>query len=820
MPKVDQVATFGRLLRSYRTEIGLTQESLSERSGVSPRTIQEIESGHAQPRRATAIGLADALGLSGLDRDELLGAAAPRPRRRLAATSGGSRDRQGGPDVLSLPAPRAEQATREPALMALPRPAPTNAPWPVSGLLGREADLAAIRNLIIEERQRLVTLTGVGGSGKTRLAVQVALDLLDEFADGVWFVELASMFTPALVPRIVAGALGARELQDVPILDTLIGSLRRKRLLLVLDNCEHLIDACAALAERLLTACPDLSILATSREPVRIAGEQRRPVQPLAVPDLNRVTSFDALAGSPAVRLFVERAQAVDADFSLTEANVCSVAQVCARLDGIPLAIELAASRMGALAVDQLAERLDDSFRVLARGTRTGPTRQQTMQAALDWSYDLLTAAEQAAFRTLSTFAGGFDLEAAERVCSGQWAVGSDERLPTDVLDVLGRLVDTSLVVAEQAAHGRRYRLLEPVRQYAHRLLMTGGEEEGVRSRHASYYAALAERAAPLLRGPEQIAWLERLEAERDNLRAALAWVTEHGEAEDGLRLAAAMAPYWEAHGYLSEGRRWFELVFTAARTDGASRQARMRALMAAAGLAQWQGDLASAETLLAEALASARDLADRHAEAEALGRLSVVYRQQDAVESGLRLSEESLRLSHALADERLIAFGLLNVGVAWLYLDESSRSVTFLDECVLRYRQLGDVRRAAIASTMLGRAALEAGEHDRAALFLREGLIGLKVVVDLGFIVVALMGLSHVCQAQGELRRAAQLFGTAEALRTALAMRPPPRDRAGEQMLLASLREQLTASEFDEAYAAGEAMSLDQVLAEIVGAP
>ena len=407
-------ATFGSLLREHRLSAGLTQDALSERSGVSLRTIQEVEADHARPRRSTVVSLAEALTLPDAARDELLRMAAPRPRRRHAEPSGDAADGRHSPDVVLAPAPSAETIGDEAVLVALPRSTPTNVPWPVSSLLGRETELAVIRDLIGTDRQRLVTLTGVGGSGKTRLAIEVATELLDQFVDGVWFVDLTPTSSPALVPRSVAGALGVREVQAAPILDALLGFLRRKRLLLVLDNCEHLIDACAKLADRLLTACPDLHVLATSREPLRIDGERRWPVQPLAVPDLNGQPTFDALAGTAAVRLFVERARAIDPGFALTEANAASVAQVCARLDGIPLAIELAASRLGVLEVEQVAARLDDAFRLLAGGARGGPTRQQTMEAALTWSYDLLTPAEQATFRVLSVFAGGFTLEAAD----------------------------------------------------------------------------------------------------------------------------------------------------------------------------------------------------------------------------------------------------------------------------------------------------------------------------------------------------------------------------------------------------------------------
>jgi predicted ATPase/transcriptional regulator with XRE-family HTH domain len=810
-------ATFGSLLREHRLAAGLTQEALAERSGVSPRTIQQLEADSVRPRRSTARYLAQALALSGTARDELENAATPMPRRRLSALPDSSDTgpaRRDGGTIVAVPLSQPDDAIREHALVALPRPAPTNVPWPVSSLLGREADLAAIRDLIAVEGQRLVTLTGMGGSGKTRLAVQVAAELLDAFVDGVWFVELAPTSSPTLVPRVVAGALGVREVEHAPILDTLIGHLRRKRLLLVLDNCEHLVDACAELAERLLTACPDLHILATSREPLRVGGEQQRRVQPLAVPDPDDLASFDALAGAPSVRLFVERAQAIDADFRLTEANAASVAQVCARLDGIPLAIELAASRIGVLAVEQLAERLDDSFRVLVGGTRAGSIRQQTMEAALAWSYDLLTAAEQVAFRSLSTCAGGFDLDAADAICSGEDAEAAD------LLDVLGRLVDKSLVVADQAAHGRRYRLLEPVRQYGQRSLLASNEDERARTRHAAYYAALAERVALLLRGPEQIAWLDRLEVERDNLRAALGWIAEREEPEAGLRLAVAMTPYWEAHGYLTEGRRWLKTVLTASRAGGATSAMQMRARIAAGGLAQWQGDFDDAETLLVGALATARDLSDSRSEAMALAWLSAVYRRQGAVERALMLGEESLRLGSKLADETVIAFALLSHGVTLHHHDERDRAVSVLDESLGRFRQLGDARYIAITTTMLGRIILVAGEHERAAVMLREAVLALKAVGDQGFLVEALAGCARVAQVQGELGRAVMWLAASVALREALGMSCPAPTHKQDLSFRASLQAQLTAAEFDENYALGEAMSLDQVLAEIVAAP
>jgi predicted ATPase len=622
---------------------------------------------------------------------------------------------------------------------------------------------------------------------------------------------------------------------DVSMVDTVLGYVRRKRLLLVLDNCEHLIETTAQLADRLLTACPDLHILATSREPLQIVGERRWRVQPLATPDAGGTTSFDALARIASVRLFQERAQAIDAEFRLTEANAAAVGQICARLDGIPLAIELAACRTGMLAVEQIAERLDDCFQVLAGGRRAGPTRQQTMEAALRWSYDLLTPSEQATFRILSTFAGGFDLEAAEAIVGyGDWLMRGNERRPPppishhlspNILDVLGSLVEKSLVVGEQVTRSRRCRLLEPVRQYAHRLLATGGEEQDVRSHHAAYYTGLAERAAPMPRGPEQIAWLDRFEAEKDNLRAALGWTTEHGSVDEGLRLAVAMAPYWEARGYLDEGRHWLEIVLAASRTGGASCAVRMQALLAAGTLALSQRDLAPADSMLSEALEAARALANRRSEAEALARLASVQRHLDAVERALMLSDESVSLGRQLDDDATLALALLHQGMAFgaqALLSgargDAERAIVVLEECLMLYRRLGDVRQIATAATVLGRTSRLTGDHARSAALLREAVVTLSAIGDQANLVDALGGLAHAAMAQGKSKQAARWLAAGRALRHALGMRYSAPNNAYDLNIREALQRQMSASEFDEAYAAGAAMSLDQVLAELAG--
>ena len=381
-----------------------------------------------------------------------------------------------------------------------------NLPAYVPPLIGRERELEELRPLILGGDGHLLTLTGTGGCGKTRLALALAQDLVGSFLDGVWVVELAGLAEPRLVPEAVAAALEVQAAPDRPLTEMLITALRSRSALLVLDNCEHLVEACAALAERLLRGCPALRILATSRESLQVAGEVTRQVPPLAVPDLERLPPLEDVARAPAVQLFVARARAARSDFVLTESNAMSVARVCARLDGLPLALELAAARTRALGIEQVAVHLENIFRLLVGGRRTTLNRQQTLRAAFDWSHALLTRDEQVTFRRLAVFAGGFELTVAERVCGG------DGIAVADVLDLLTQLVDKSLIVFEERGGEAWYRLLEPVRQYALDRLQASGEAEATRQRHAEAYLSLAEAAEPALVGSDPLPWFDRLE--------------------------------------------------------------------------------------------------------------------------------------------------------------------------------------------------------------------------------------------------------------------------------------------------------------------
>src|SRR6516162_8486227 len=433
-----------------------------------------------------------------------------------------------------------------------PRSALHNLPMQLTSFVGREREIAETRRLL--ETTRLLTLTGPGGCGKTRLALRVAADSLEQFPDGVWLVELASLADPAFVPHTVAAALDVPEQPSRPVTDTLADYLRTKKLLLLVDNCEHLHAACQSLIDHLLRECAAVRILATSRVALGVEGESTYRVPSLRLPDSPHSLPAAQLAEYDAIRLFVDRAALAQSGFTLTERTAPAIAQICRRLDGMPLAIEFAAARVRMLSPDQIAARLDDRFRLLTAARRQILPRQQTLRATMDWSYDLLSEPEQALLRRLSVFAGGWPFEAAEAVCAG------DGVAAPAILDLLTQLVDKSLVIAETHGGEARYRLLETVRQYGAEKLQGAGEAAEVRRRHRDWFVALAEQAEPELRGMRQRLWSDRLEMEHDNLRAAYEWtMTEPEGRREGLRLATALFSFWRSIGYWSEGHEWLE---------------------------------------------------------------------------------------------------------------------------------------------------------------------------------------------------------------------------------------------------------------------
>jgi predicted ATPase/class 3 adenylate cyclase len=760
---------------------------------------------------------------------------------------------------------------------------PHNLPLQVTSFVGRDTEAAAVRGLLAT--YRLVTLTGPGGTGKTRLALQAAADVLPAYPDGVWLVELAALADPALVPQTVAQAVGVREAPGRPLVATLVDALQLKRLLLVLDNCEHLLDAGARLADALLRTCARVTLLVTSREALGIAGETAYRVPSLGVPDLGpsdppgwsappgaaRSLPAAGLTRYGAVRLFLDRAVAAAPGFAVTDRNAPAVARLCARLDGIPLAIELAAARVRVLPVEQLLGRLEDRFRLLTGGSRTALERHQTLRAAVDWSYDLLGERERGLFDRLSVFAGGWSLEAAE-------AVGADPDgdgiAPAEVLELLARLVDKSLVVAEAQPDGSaRYRLLETLRQYALEKLAARGDAEAVRQRHAACYVGLGETAAARRRG----AWLVVLEAEHDNLRAALDWTlaaagTGDGAADAGAagardeaalvayRLGAALTWFWTLRGHWHEmAAVWDRLAALPRSARPAVVAARARAL-GSAGLVEYVGgrhrDLG--RRLLEEALALFTQVGDRceavrvrawlatdpaprrrlyerllaldraagddRATADTLYAFATLLitgagaAPDYAVARGMYA--ECLRLRRALGDEVWAGMAQSRLGFVAREQGDAAGALPLLEASLATFRGLGDRFHAAWALRNLGNAAADLGDHALARTRYAEAL---AVEAELGYgsgVAAALERLAGLDAVGGRPARALRLAGAAAALRTTAGGWRSPRDQAQLEQRVAAAREALGETAAAAASAEGQAMDIKAAVAYALSEP
>jgi predicted ATPase/DNA-binding XRE family transcriptional regulator len=729
--------SFAELLRQHRLSLGLTQAELAERAGLSGRGISDLERGLKQaPRASTVRLLVRGLGLPEPEAAALLHAAQP------------------GQD----PIPDTGQGHNR-----------HNLPLPTTSFVGRAGELVQLEQFLSESR--LVSITGAGGCGKTRLALEVARAHVDRFVDGVWLVELDSLADPSLVTQTMTTTLGIPSTGRPPD-EVLTEFLRNRQALLVLDNCEHVIEACALLIERLVRSCPGLRVLATSRERLDVPGEAVHRVTGLGLP-AEGATAED-VARSEAGQLFLDRARRLVPDLAVDARGAAAVAWICRRLDGIPLAIELAATAARALSLEDLAVRLDDRFRLLRNAGRTAPARQQTLRAAMDWSYQLLDTDEAALFRRLAVFAGGFGLEAVEAVHG------------TDALPVLLRLIDKSLVVMERRGRGQRYRLLETVRQYAEEKLVDSGEAAALRERHRDWNLALAEDAVAGLSGPDQVEWLERLEMEHDNLRAALAWCQADPEgAEQEERLAGGLGRFWRDRGYNREGFAW--LRHAAARRPRAVSVGRGRALNWAAVVAQ-HGELAHEQqaALLEESVSVLRQ-ADAPAELSLALRhlwvnVKLIQLGTTTVDAGL--VEEALAIARGAGDQREIGWGLLflmQVALNRGDLDEARRLV---DEALVTLRGL-DPNSLLQALLCLGRVALAQGEHARAETAFREMAERSHAIGDRVWLCDAWLGLAGAVRAGGDPAGARGCFrALVSELRAASAAHLLPRVLLGLAML------------------------------------
>jgi predicted ATPase/class 3 adenylate cyclase len=722
-----------------------------------------------------------------------------------------------------------------------------NLPVQLTSFVGRERERVEVKQLL--SNTRLLTLTGPGGTGKTRLSLQIGEELLPAFASGVWFVELAPLTDGALIPQTIASIFGLRELPNLSILNIITDYLRAKQSLLILDNCEHLIEACAKLADHLLHSCPQLKVIATSREAFDIAGEIVYQVPSLSLPDQAQVTQ-EAAMGFESVQLFVERASAVNRKFNLTEENVSDVAQICRRLDGIPLALELAAARTSVFSPGEIAARLDNRFRLLAGGSRTALERHQTLRALIDWSYDLLSSEEQTLFRQLSVFAGGWTFEAAEAVCPD-----------LDILNLLTQLINKSLVMVDDQANETRYHLLETIRQYGQGKLLESGELDQVRNQHLEFFLKLAEEAESHFNSFEEMEWISSLEADNDNLRAAIEWAMEQ-DVSSALGLGAALYLFWSRHGQESEGFRILQEALVRFKIlpqeEGEAAHQRMilqvKALKALEVLSFVRGDAFHSMKIAEEVIALARQIDEKYVLSESLSYLGIIKAYIGDAEISYSMGEEGVTLARQLGDKVLLGFALTNMaGVIAMteanpqkvqaYHEEGIRLLneagaqwggamaTFgsglfaarigdyeearsqFEACLSLFFELKDRHRVNMTYSEIAHVERNQGNYKEAKFRYYKTLLEWQRLGHRAAISHELECLAFIAKAEEDEQRAAILFGAAEMLRENINIPMNPLERIEYEREVSDLRTNIDEVAFKKAWAEGRTLTMEQAI-------
>ena len=683
-----------------------------------------------------------------------------------------------------------------------------NLPQQTTSFIGREETMREIKHYLT--KTRLLTLLGSGGCGKTRLSLQVAAEVLDGESDGVWFVEFAPLTDPALVPQTLANVLGVKEEAGKPALQSLVEYLQPKRTLLIFDNCEHLIHAIAELADALLRQCPKVTLLATSREALNVTGETQYRIPSLSLPDAKQKQTAQSLSQFEAVQLFIERALLAKTTFAVTNENAPALAQLCVHLDGIPLAIELAAARIRSLSVEEINDRLDNRFRLLTGGARTALPRQQTLRALIDWSYDLLGAKERALLGRLSVFVDGWSLEAAEAISVNEGEANGIEAW--EVFDLLTGLVDKSLVNADTHI-ATRYRLLETVRHYAAEKLDANSETDEVKNRFVAYFLGFAGQAANHLEGPEQTTWLNALEIEYDNLRTALAWATESPErVEMGLKMAKLLWQFWYARGYLNEGRLLLMRVLE--QTDSTiSVQARADALNCAGLLVSHLGDYTEAKHFYEQSLALRRLEGDERNIAQSLNNLGLLALQQSDYAAAKSLFGEALEINRKVDNPLRQTINLLNLAEIAVAQYDYALAKTISEEGLQLSRQIGSRHLEAGCYLIMGRASMEQKEYNAAKTLCNDAL---TIFYSLGFKPWIANVLSLIAQRaahQAHYERAVCLWGAEARLREVIRVPLTPDEQATYQEMRALAQNELSGETFEAAWATGSQFTLEQTI-------